>query len=32
MKEDKDEALDALEDAYLSTAAQLMRKGLSKAE
>lgn len=28
----KGKALDALEDAYLSTAAQLMRKGLSKAE
>ena len=26
----KGKALDALEDAYLSTAAQLMRKGLSK--
>lgn len=28
----KGKALDALEDAYLSTVAQLMRKGLSKAE
>lgn len=28
----KGKALDALEDAYLSTAAQLMRKDLSKAE
>lgn len=28
----KGKALDALEDAYLSTVAQLMRKDLSKAE
>lgn len=28
----KSKALDALEDAYLSTVAQLMRKDLSKAE
>lgn len=28
----KGKALDALEDAYLSTVVQLMRKGLSKAE